>query len=125
MSDDSYPADMYDEEEVGDARGVREEEVDDPYDGTILPLGGTMYPFSWSFWASDEDDVYDSDAYDQEDYDEATVAEDEDAGWDEGVIGTLLIVGLVLFLIPEPATSGLGVFLLALGAVGWIVDWLV
>lgn len=43
---------------------------------------------------------------------------------DEGLIGLLLVVGVVLFLIPEPATSGLGILLVVAGVVLWILDWL-
>ncbi|WP_435181677.1 hypothetical protein [Halorussus sp. AFM4] len=124
MSDDSYPADAYDEEEVGDTRGVREEEVDDPYDDTLLPLGGSMYPFSWPFWATDEDDVYEDESFEGAEYDGADAERDDGAGWDVGVIGTLLLVGLALFLIPEPTTSAIGIFLISLGVVAWVVDWL-
>lgn len=43
---------------------------------------------------------------------------------DEGLITLLIVVGAVLFLIPEPATSAIGALLLFVGAVGWLVDWL-
>jgi hypothetical protein len=36
---------------------------------------------------------------------------------------TLIVVGFVLFVIPEPATSTLGVGLLLLGAVWWVYEW--
>lgn len=36
-----------------------------------------------------------------------------------GLGGLLVLVGLVLFIIPEPATSGLGVALMVLGLIVW------
>lgn len=127
MSQNPYDGDTY-----GDTRGVEDEvgdqRTEDSYDDTWLPYGGTMYPFEWSIWSStaDEEEVYEGEEYDQEDYDEAAVADDEedDAGWDVGVIGTLLLVGLFLFLFPEPTTSAVGIFLLAIGVGAWVVDWL-
>lgn len=35
----------------------------------------------------------------------------------------LVLIGLVLFLIPEIATSTLGVGLMLLGAVWWFYEW--
>ncbi|SFG87753.1 hypothetical protein SAMN04488063_3191 [Halopelagius inordinatus] len=62
---------------------------------------------------------------------EGTVRSNEGAGddddgslVDEGLISLLIVVGAVLFLIPEPATSAIGALLLFVGAVGWLVDWL-
>ncbi|GAA0662184.1 hypothetical protein ACFQDG_06910 [Natronoarchaeum mannanilyticum] len=47
----------------------------------------------------------------------------DDDGWlDEGIIGTLLVVGVVLFLVPEPSTSALGILLIVIGVLGWAVD---
>ncbi|RDI70069.1 hypothetical protein [Halopelagius longus] len=43
---------------------------------------------------------------------------------DEGLITLFLITGAILFLIPEPATSAVGVLLLFAGAVAWLVDWM-
>lgn len=42
---------------------------------------------------------------------------------DERLITLVIVVGAALFLFPEPATSGLGVLLLAIGVVAWLVDW--
>jgi len=49
-------------------------------------------------------------------------ADDEGGWWDEGLITLLLVVGVVLFVIPEPATSGLGILLISVGALAWLVD---
>lgn len=49
--------------------------------------------------------------------------DDDDESWlDEGTIALLLVVGVALFLFPEPATSGIGVLLIAAGLGGWLVD---
>lgn len=45
----------------------------------------------------------------------------EGSWWDEGLISLLLVVGIVLFLIPEPATSGLGILLVGAGVMLWLV----
>jgi hypothetical protein len=36
---------------------------------------------------------------------------------------TMLLVGFVLFVIPEPATSALGAGLMLLGSVWWFYEW--
>lgn len=41
-----------------------------------------------------------------------------------GLGGLLVIVGIILFLIPEPATSGVGIGLIVLGALIFLVSWL-
>jgi hypothetical protein len=35
----------------------------------------------------------------------------------------MVLVGLVLFIIPEPATSTLGIGLMALGGAWWFYEW--
>jgi hypothetical protein len=42
---------------------------------------------------------------------------------DELAPATVLLVGLVLFLIPEPATSVLGTGLVLFGAAWWAYEW--
>ena len=42
--------------------------------------------------------------------------------WDEGLITLLIVGGAILFLFPEPATSGLGILLMGLGVLLWLVD---
>lgn len=42
--------------------------------------------------------------------------------WDEALISALLVAGVVLFLIPEPATSLLGIALIAIGVLAWVID---
>ncbi|MFC6757702.1 MULTISPECIES: hypothetical protein [Haloarcula] len=36
---------------------------------------------------------------------------------------TMMLVGFVLFVFPEPATSALGAGLLLLGSVWWFYEW--
>jgi hypothetical protein len=36
---------------------------------------------------------------------------------------TMVLVGFVLFVIPEPATSTLGLGLMALGGAWWFYEW--
>jgi hypothetical protein len=35
----------------------------------------------------------------------------------------LLLIGFILFVIPEPATSTLGIGLMLLGAAWWVREW--
>jgi hypothetical protein len=56
-------------------------------------------------------------------YDEPRGAEESDGGWlDVGLIGLALIVGVILFLFPEPITSTIGVALIVAAVIAWIVD---
>lgn len=117
LSDDPYDGDTY-----GDTRGVHDEVADEEweaYDDTLLPYGGSIYPFEWSIWSStaEEEVVYEDEAYDREDYQEAPGRRRGGRRrWNEGIIGTLLVVGLFLFLLPEPTISGVGILLIAIGA---------
>jgi hypothetical protein len=36
---------------------------------------------------------------------------------------SMVLIGLVLFIIPEPATSTLGVGLMVLGGAWWFYEW--
>ena len=51
--------------------------------------------------------------------------ENDDSWWDEGLIGLLLIAGVVLFFIPEPTTSAIGIALVGVAVVAWIIDLIV
>ena len=115
----------YDEEGTrpeyeGEDRSAYEEN-----DSSRLPA---FVPFGWpTVFNRDRD----NEAYREEEYagydDENTgyerAGEDDDSWLDEGLIGLVLIAGVVLFLFPEPATSGLGVLLIAIGVVAWLIDW--
>lgn len=51
-------------------------------------------------------------------------ARDDDSWWDEGLVTLLLVAGVALFVFPEPATSALGLALIAVGVAFWVLDWL-
>lgn len=85
------------------------------------------FPYTWAPWGGrwglrrfygsrPEDAVDDERAADE------TYVESDDSWLGEGLIGFLLVVGVVLFLFPEPATSALGIILIIIGVVGWIID---
>lgn len=38
-----------------------------------------------------------------------------------GLAGVLLVIGVILFLFPEPATSGLGMTLIGIAIMLWVV----
>lgn len=50
-------------------------------------------------------------------------SERAESWWEGGLATLLLVAGVLLFLFPEPATSGLGVLLILAGAVVWLIDW--
>lgn len=134
MANDPYTDDEYDDtyRELHGDEPARDEYVDDRDDGGFFPygMGWGYWPAGWGLWPAgdtvDADQEYDEREEYGYDRTEGVGAEDEDEGtWlDEGLIATLLIVGLVLFLFPEPATSAVGIAMLAVGAVAWIVDWM-
>ena len=64
-------------------------------------------------------DVYE-DKYDKPEDDEKS-----DSWWDVGLITLLLVAGVILFVFPEPVTSGLGILLILTGAALWLVDLVV
>lgn len=39
-----------------------------------------------------------------------------------GLVGLLLLIGLILFVFPEPATSGLGVTIIVIALIVWAVS---
>lgn len=43
--------------------------------------------------------------------------------WNELEPSALILVGLVLFIIPEPASSTLGAGLMLFGAAWWFYEW--
>lgn len=79
------------------------------------------YPtYGWLPWShgGDADEPHREFGYDEEAGDRT-----EGSWWDEGLITLLLLVGVVLFVFPEPATSGLGIALIATAAFLWLLDW--
>ena len=132
MPNDPYTDDEYDDtyKEVHGDEPTRDRYTNEGTDDTFFPsgAGGSLFRSGRGLWpggtTGDAADAYeDGDQYDGR---EAVGAEDDENGswWDEGLIGTILLVGFVLFVIPEPATSGIGILLLATGVVLWIIDWL-
>lgn len=76
-----------------------------------------------------EDDpraVYDHDMPGEDRYDAyGEVPGEEKSSWlDEGTILALFVLGVVLLLFPEPATSTVGLGLIAVAVVAWAIDWL-
>ncbi|GAB3669734.1 hypothetical protein GCM10028856_18040 [Halopiger thermotolerans] len=103
---------------------------DDPYtddqDSGWLPYypswgwgGGWGFPFPAR---RDEADYPDEGTYEGT-ADSYSDEDDDGSLWDEGLITLLIVAGVVLFLFPEPATSGLGILLLSVGVLAWLVDW--
>lgn len=136
MSNDPYTDDEYDstyEDVHGDEPARDQYTSDGVTDDTFFPsgVGGTLSPTSWGVWPGGDtvDADYDGTEGDRPATDDgvstAGEQDDEDDGtWlDEGLIGLVLVVGVVLFLFPEPATSALGMALVAIGLVAWLVDW--
>jgi hypothetical protein len=105
------PNDPYHEEPVED---------DGPYDADdslwAMPYSA---PGAWWPWYSDADA---DDGVAEPGYD--GTSEDGGSWWDESLITLLLVVGVVLFVFPEPATSGLGILLITAGVIAWLIDLL-
>lgn len=134
MASDRYTDDEYDDtyEEVHGDEPARDQYAEQTDDDGFFPYapGWGFWPAGWGFGMTggtvdaDEEPYgeYDHDEYDR---DETAYAaeEDDESWWDEGLIGLLLVVGVVLFLFPEPATSALGIGLIAVGVLAWLVDW--
>lgn len=102
------------------------ERTDEAYDGTDQNDDDEpgVFPYKWAAWGgwgvkwpyrSGED----TEAGPVTD---ATYTDTDDSWWDESLIGLVLVVGAVLFLIPEPSTTLLGIFLLTIGVIAWLVD---
>lgn len=106
-------------DERGRRRSAAEEEASDRSDDSLIPYS---WP-GWGVWSPMTpwrgDDRTDAAPGERP----AEPAEtDEGSLWDEGLYTTLIVVGAVLILFPEPATSGIGVLLALAGAIGWIYD---
>ncbi|WP_433632248.1 hypothetical protein [Halomicrococcus sp. NG-SE-24] len=106
-----------------DDQRTDEPPAEEAFDDSIFPYGGSPYGFGWSAWPwSDVED--ENDAYGESDEFRPSEATDEGGRLGEGVVSVLLVVGVVLFLFPEPATSAIGMGLVALGLAMWLLDWL-
>lgn len=103
-----------------DADEAYDENYQEPYEDDDAGFWFPSATFGWwppTFYGRDVDEEY-GQAYDEDVDDQA------DGTWlDEGLISLLLVVGVALFLFPEPATSGLGIVLVATGALLWLIDW--
>ncbi|MFC4451619.1 hypothetical protein [Halorussus aquaticus] len=129
MANDPYTDDEYDDtyREVHGDEPTRDEYTDDgATDDTFFPsgVGGSLYPTGWGVWPGGDTVDADYDGTEGE-YDGQTARANDDEGswWDEGLIGALLLVGVVLFLFPEPATSAIGIGLVTIGVIAWLIDW--
>lgn len=105
---------------AADDRPQTEERYDEGYEERDSTPWFPYPGYGWLPWSRgrEPDETYDGRTYDQE------VHEGEDGSWwDEGLITLLFLVGIGLFIFPEPATSGLGIALIATAAVLWLADW--
>lgn len=102
--------------------------ADDPYDRS--DDGGSWFPspalpYAWPLGLTDreaDDPEPYGDPAERHPYDETLADRDEGSWLDEGVITVLLVAGVALFVFPEPATSALGMVLIATGLVVWLYD---
>lgn len=100
-----------DDDGLEEPAGYSTPDDDDSFFPSYVPFGR---PMLWTGQDRDDDYGRESEGYET----------DADDTWvDEGVIGLILLVGVALFLFPEPATSGVGILLILVGAVLWVVDW--
>lgn len=99
---------------------------DDPYreDATETDVEDDTRSYTWIPWTGGGGLGWPYRSRGEEEVNRPEETRDEsDESWlDEGIIGTLLVVGVVLFLIPEPSTSALGILLIVIGVLGWAVD---
>lgn len=110
-----------------DRRGERPP-VDAPSDETAA--AGSRFPYTWGAgwgWSMTWPPIYRREAIEEgpppeEETVRPTDQRDTGSWWGEGLASLLLIAGVILFFIPEPITSTLGILLLILGAFVWIVD---
>jgi hypothetical protein len=100
-------------------------ETDDHAD-SFFPFIGSAFPFGLSALSRENvgGETVDEETAPAGETTATDTTEDEgDSWWDEGLISLLLVAGVVLFVIPEPATSALGILLISVGVVAWLVDW--
>lgn len=106
---DRYDEDPYDDEPTG------ADDTDSPYS---WPPGGTGWRWGWpsGYWWGTDDESRDVDQWEED------RSSDDDTWLDEGIYTLLIVVGVVLFLFPEPGTSMVGVLLMLAGGIGWVID---
>ena len=87
---------------------------------SAVPYGSAYTPGWWPLRSGDDEEAAYSDDGDPRS------ATDSDAGTDdranEELISLFLLVGVILFLIPEPVTSTIGIVLVLAGVAAWIAD---
>ena len=88
----------------------------DDASGAFVPYGGVPYGAGWG-WSVGWLPVYRED--DEETFRAGNDVESDDSLVNEAAVSVLLLVGTALFLFPEPATSALGVVLLAVAVLAW------
>ena len=86
----------------------------DPYDEDDRTYAEEVY----------EEDVYgDDEAYGGGPHEDAYADKEDDGGFlGESLALILFVVGIALFLFPEPATSTLGLILMGAGVLVWAAD---
>ena len=109
-----------------------DDRYDDPYTEDEGRGGLPFYPSwgwggAWGIWPfggrREEEARYDGERT-YENADESPYDEDDNGSlWDEGLITLLILGGVILFLFPEPFTSGLGIVLIGVGVIAWLIDW--
>ena len=103
-------------------RDTEPRDAEEPHRGDDRPAD---YDVDETYPEDDPRAVYDNDLPGEDRYDAYGEVPGEESGWwDEGVIATLFVVGLTLLLFPEPATSTVGLALIAVALVVWAIDWL-
>ncbi|UPV76600.1 hypothetical protein M0R89_18885 (plasmid) [Halorussus limi] len=131
MSDNPYTDDEYDStyKDVHGDEPTRDQYTDETTDDTFFPsgVGNSLYPSGWGIWPAGDANDASTENEAGDDYDRRTAdyddSEGDDDGWfGEGIAGTLLLIGAVLFFFPEPSTSAIGIGLMALGVLTWVVD---
>lgn len=129
MSDNPYTDDEYDDtyKEVHGDEPPRDQYTEETTDDTFFPsgVGNSLSPSGWGIWpTSDPNDAARSETGDDQRAGESATGTDSGDGelWEVGLVGGLLLVGGVLFFFPEPATSAVGIGLIAIGVLVWAVE---
>ncbi len=99
----------------------------DDHSDSFFPRVGSAFPFGLSALSRENTGAASGDAIDEPaattENEPTDSSEDDGSWWDEGLISLLLVVGVVLFIFPEPATSALGILFVSAGVIAWLVDW--
>ena len=102
-----------DQPRTADERGP----IDDERRSPPVPTDPTGWGWGWWPWASRHSDP------DEVPAGSPASATEETGGWLQRDLPTLLVVvGAVLFVIPDPVTTVAGLLLIVLGVVAWLLD---